>query len=522
VNEQIVARPAPAGWLHPVAQATREGFRKTQPVWVSNQLWWGLVIIGGALRLITYLLNRSLWRDEAALAMNIIDRSYAGLLEPLDSYQAAPLGFLMLEKTAVLVFGTSEYALRLMPLIAGTLALVLFKPVAELCLRPVAVPIALAFFAVSEKLIYYSSEVKQYAFDVLIALLIIWLALRIYSSGLSLKRAAWFGLVGAIGVWFSHPAIFVLAGVGVCLFTAAVYKRDWRSAVLLGGAGALWLVSFRLNYKMALRATGESGFLLTFWSEYDAFMPFPPFSIAAVKWLWHSFFLTMQDPAGFSFPVIAGPVFIIGCSAALVKRDVKLLLLLAPIPIALLASGLRKYPLLERLLLFLVPVIVLMITRGIDAIARKAAIAGAALATLLLVHPVVHSVTRPPVHEDIKPLLGYIRDHREEGDAIFVDRLARHSFHYYATRYGFEEFDLLRGGHKKRSKVEDVGKRFRDHERVWVLQFVFNPRELEAEQAALEHLDSIGARLDTYREKGVAVYLYELNKGAVLPDNQPE
>jgi hypothetical protein len=522
VNEPIVARPAPAGRLHRFTQARHEWLKPLQPVWVSNRLWWGIVIIGGALRLITYLQNRSLWRDEAALAMNIIDRSYGGLLEPLDSYQAAPLGFLMLEKTAAHAFGMSEYALRLMPLLAGLLALVLFKQVAALCLRPIAVPIALAFFAVSERLIYFAAEVKQYGFDVLAALLVIWLAMRIQARGLSIKRALWFGVAGAVSLWFSHPVVFVLAGAGVCLLAAAALKKDWRSALLLCGAGAMWLVSFRVNYKLALQSTGQTGFLLTFWSDYDAFMPFPPFSIATVKWLWHSFFLTMQDPGGFTFAVIAGLLFAAGCAVAFVKRDAKLLLVLAPIPFALLASGLRKYPLLERLLLFLVPAIVLLITKGIDAMARKSALAATVLVGVLLFHPVVHSITQPPLHEDIKPVLGYIREHWQDGDAIFLDRLARHSFHYYAARYGFEEFDLLRGGHKRRSKVEDVGKRFHDHERVWALMYVFNPRELEVEQAAVEHLDGIGQQLDTHREKGVAVYLYELNKGAELPDNQPE
>lgn len=521
MNEQP-AGERPRSLFRRAVRSTTECLQRAEPFWVSDKLCWGIVAVGGALRLIAYLGNRSLWRDEAALAMNIIERSYAGLLQPLDSYQVAPLGFLMLEKTAVLVLGSSEYALRLIPLLAGFLSLILFKQVAGRCLRPAAVTIALTFFALSDRLIYYSSEVKQYSLDVAIALLIVWTAFKIHSEELSIARAAGFGLLGAAAVWFSHPAIFVLAGAGFVLFVQSAVKKDWKRALLICCAGGLWLAGFAASYAMSKPAASAVGFFLRFWSDYDAFMPFPPFSIAAAKWLWRSFSLTLQDPAGFAFPLIAGLVFTIGCCVALMNRSAKLLLLIAPIPFALIASGMHKYPLFERLLLWLVPSIVLLIAAGINAVARKSALIGTALAIVLLFQPMVRTIRASLPHEDIKPALGYVHDHWQEGDAIYVQRVARHPFHYYAPRYGFEEFDLLSGGHKRRSKVEQVAKKFSGRERVWALLFVFNPREIEEEQLSLEHLDSIGTRLDAHRENGVAVYLYELSKGASLPDTQPD
>jgi hypothetical protein len=505
-----------------VSQSTREWLQRAEPFWVSDKLCWGIVAVGGALRVATYLGNRSLWRDEAALAMNIIERSYAGLLRPLDSYQVAPLGFLLLEKTATLVLGGSEYALRLIPLLAGLFSLVLFKQVARQCLRPAAVPIALAFFAFSEKLIYYSSEVKQYSLDVATALLIIWVAFNVRSQELSLARGAAFGLIGAAAVWFSHPAIFVLAGAGFVLFVQSAVRKDWKRALLICGAGGLWLAGFAASYAMSRPAASAVGFFLRFWSDYDAFMPFPPFSIAAAVWLWRSFFLTLQDPAGFAFPLIAGLALAIGCCVAFVNRSAKLLLLIAPIPFALIASSLHKYPFLERLLLWLVPSIVLLIAAGINAVARTSALIGTALAIVLLFQPMVRSIGASPSHEDIKPALAYVRDHWQEGDAIYVQRIVRHPFHYYAARYGFEEFDLLNDGHKKRSKVEGITKKFGDRDRVWAILSVFNPGKVEEEQSSLEHLDSIGTQLDAHREKGVVVYLYELSKGASLPDTQQD
>src|SRR5215207_11463259 len=78
-----------------------------------------LIVLGGLLRLRQYLTGRSLWSDEAMLALNIVNRNVSGLFKPLDYDQGAPIGFLLVEKISHLLFGRNEYSLRLFPLIAG-------------------------------------------------------------------------------------------------------------------------------------------------------------------------------------------------------------------------------------------------------------------------------------------------------------------------------------------------------------------------------------------------------------------
>jgi hypothetical protein len=58
---------------------------------------WLIIGLGIVLRLTQYVFNRSLWYDEANLALNIIDRSVLELFQPLDHDQGAPIGFLLLE-----------------------------------------------------------------------------------------------------------------------------------------------------------------------------------------------------------------------------------------------------------------------------------------------------------------------------------------------------------------------------------------------------------------------------------------
>ena len=77
-----------------------------------------IIATGIFLAIYQFIFNRSLWIDEAMLAHNIISKDFLELLKPLDRMQAAPIGFLFVEKLSVLTFGKNEIALRLFPLIS--------------------------------------------------------------------------------------------------------------------------------------------------------------------------------------------------------------------------------------------------------------------------------------------------------------------------------------------------------------------------------------------------------------------
>src|SRR4026207_222690 len=81
---------------------------------------------GVSLRLRQYLSGRSMWADEAMLALNIVNRDFSGLLKTLAGNQGAPIGFLLVEKFFNVILGRHELVLRLFPLIAGLAALWLF------------------------------------------------------------------------------------------------------------------------------------------------------------------------------------------------------------------------------------------------------------------------------------------------------------------------------------------------------------------------------------------------------------
>ena len=186
-----------------------------------------LVALGAALRLWQYAADASLWADEADMALNLVARSPAELLAPLQYRQVAPVGWLLAEKAAITILGDGELALRLIPLLASLAALPLFAAVARRTLEPRAVVLSLALFALSPTVIFYAAQVKPYASDIAVALLLLGGVLDLDRRGADGGRAERLGVLGALVVWVSHPAVLLLSGLGavLALVTSALTAR---------------------------------------------------------------------------------------------------------------------------------------------------------------------------------------------------------------------------------------------------------------------------------------------------------
>lgn len=100
---------------------------------ISTMLPWLIMGFCIGLRCAHYWADRSLWLDEAYLALNIVHCSFLQLLQPLQDEQVVPICFLIVEKLAVLLLGNHESVLRLFPLVASLGALPLFYAAARGC-----------------------------------------------------------------------------------------------------------------------------------------------------------------------------------------------------------------------------------------------------------------------------------------------------------------------------------------------------------------------------------------------------
>jgi uncharacterized membrane protein len=500
---------------------SRDGRATLSSLWASKTLPWLIIGLGITLRAAQYLANRSLWFDESILALNILQRSFAQLLSPLNDEQVAPIGFLMAEKLAIVYLGNSEYALRLFPLLAGIVALPLFYMMARSCLPPLATLIGLTLFAFSGFLIYFSSEVKQYSSDLAIALFLCFLALRYVEQETSSRRDTLIlGLSGAIAIWFSHPVIFILLGIGVSLVFFQSEHKTWRDLGPISLLGILWIVSFVTVYVACYRQV-DTGRLTDYWQK--SFMPFPPRSLADVKWVGAAFMELLARPLALrpTTIVMAVLAFSVGCATIFAENRTKAFILLSPLFFTLVASALHQFPFSGRLLLFIAPAILICVASGIFQVLKYTGKFSLILKCVMIISIVIPSIQasvyhlfkNPILREEITPVLSYLQKHWQEGDTLYLYYGSIPAFRYYQERYGFAHVPHIEGVNSRsnwRNYLDDLEK-LRGRQRVWILfSHVHRNRGIDERILMLDHLDQLGTRLDFIKVHGAEAYLYDM------------
>ncbi|MGE3788025.1 MAG: hypothetical protein AB7H03_15430 [Nitrospirales bacterium] len=483
------------------------------------------IIIGFGIlfRLIPYLHNRSLWVDEAKLALNITQKSFGQLVQPLDYNQMAPVGFLFVEKLLALTLGGDEYVLRIIPLLAGILALFLFYELSRQVLTLRGLTMALGLFVLSEHLIRYASEFKQYSSDVTIALAISLIGFICLKNNSRVALSIILGsLAGAILIWFSHPSIFVLAGVGLTLVIQSWETKNWRKLVWLAMPAIFWLGSFTLNYSVTHLDLNHHPDMVKAWRESTAFMPMPPLSIEGLLWFPKTFLAIFPQTAGLYFSGLAALCFIVGWASLLRKQRYPLLLLTLPALFTLIASGLHAYPFQGRLILFLVPSLIIFIGEGVDRIINLAKPTGpiipVSLCLLLFLYPVhtaFSNLLNPArmEREEVRPIMAYLSDHYQEGDDIYLYPSTWAAFEYYDTRFGLENVPYHVGVVSRKdwdNYVQDLTD-LSGNPRVWIVfSHVHKQFGIDEEQFYLYVLDGIGQQMASLKQQGASIYLYDL------------
>ena len=231
------------------------------------------VLLGLLVRAVRYGLCFPLWDDESFLCVNFISRGYAELLQPLDFHQVAPILFLWIERTAVQLFGFSEFALRLFPFICSIASVLLFRGVAARLLSGPGLLLAVAIFAVSYPGIRYAAEAKPYGSDLFVSLAMLCLTVE----WLQRRETRWLwrlSLLMPFALGVSYPAAFAAGGfslvVGTRLWRGDGRWSEWRAWC----AWNLTLVaSFALWFWLAghVQHGAEAGFMGDFWRLH-----FPP------------------------------------------------------------------------------------------------------------------------------------------------------------------------------------------------------------------------------------------------------
>ena len=478
-----------------------------------------LLLVGALLRLRQYLTGRSLWADEAMLVLNVVNRGFAGMFQPLDYDQGAPIGFLLVEKLFNAVLGKHEFALRLFPLLVGLASLWLFYLLLRTVSRNAGLLTSLALFVFNPRLIYYSSEVKQYIVDVAMTILLLLVAASVLSPSPRKKDWVRLTIAGLLALWFSHPAVFVLAGIGIALLIISLRRRDYSSLRLILGMGFLWLLEIAILYSLILKDLSRNAYMREYWQ--GAFLPVPPWSDPG----W--FIKSLNENIGIQFgiPYAVPLVFIlmlVGWSVLFVHNREYAITFACILLVTLLASGLQMYPVFERMILFLVPLGLILLGKVVEAIyqgLQKYQFAGSIpaliLAGFLLYGPLVTSLqsfVEPKYFEHIRPTMEHLRDSWKEGDALFVSNGALPAFRFYASFYGLETIPYEFGRREDYKNPQNIVSQldsFEGHPRVWILfSHVYEKQGFNERVFILNHLDQVGEKKREFRVPGTSVFLY--------------
>jgi 4-amino-4-deoxy-L-arabinose transferase-like glycosyltransferase len=352
-------------------------------------------------------------------------RTYAQLLWPLDYAQAAPPLFLWIERWIYLHWGFGEDQLRLVSLLCGAASVGLF---AWVVWRRFPAPIAVAaaaIFAFCDKLIWHSDEVKQYSSDVFSALILIALAIGLRRPVSSLRRLWLIALVSAVLLWFSFPVVFVYGPISLMLLVTIVRRVAWGQISLASAifsclaANVLVMASFILLYRITV--SGHAPYLDHYWREHFADWS----RWWTIPWWLISEVFSLCDHPYRSFGWLVLPMAATG-AVALYRSDRRDLLWVSigPIGFNMIGAILGKYPFTgERITVFLVPGLFLLVAAALDAAASRRALRylwiGLCLPFIVIgVGSAVPSLLHPRARSGIRPVVEYIQKHRQPGEAI--------------------------------------------------------------------------------------------------------
>ena len=455
--------------------------------------------------------------DEAALAHNIVGRPWTRLLGWLDYSQVAPPGFLLLEKAVISAFNSSEYSLRLVPLLCALASVWLCWLVCRRLFAPLPAMLPFGLFALTIALADAPMRAKPYEGDIAASLLVVLIALIVFDRPLRLSRVIGLSLVSSLTVLFSFPSILVLAGASLTAVNKA--RRDPARRRELLAAAAVWSLAAGLGVRLATRSLSpaDSAYMRWFWKP--AFMPLGPTPMTSLMWLGHQLKATFRWTLDYRASAIWSFAAAAGAWSLLRRKQDAALLLILPLVLAVVASSAQRYPFFSgRTQLYLIPALLILAGEGAYwswQILMPRVKWVAAVPFLLLIGLGVQATWHAwgfQGNSDLRGVFHYVRDHWRPGDRLYVHFATAQVFMYYAPRLGFAPADYILGtcSETDESMLRQVDV-LRDNPRVWMAICCTDDSE-----PIYKYLASLGKIRDKFAVEGQLAGESALLRGAAI------
>jgi len=406
-----------------------------------DKLPYVVIGLGLLLRLNVYIQGRALEVDEANIARNIFESGYLQLLQPLRYEQYAPYGFLWAIKTITIAGGYGEYVLRLFPLLCGAASLIALHKLLKHFGSSASVLYPLFLFATGYIYLYYATEVKQYASDVLVTTLLVLIALSTNIDRTSKKRflIVW-GLVGIVAMLFSMPSVFILAGVGCYYIVKVITTKQYNRLLLLCAVVLMWLVVFLAIYYISLKEGIGSGFLQWYHERYfPELLPKTNEEWQRNKDIFSG--LTNQLTGDTTLAIVLNVFLVlIGLFTLLRKHLARTMLLMVPIIAVILAAAMHHFTLIPRVVLFITPILFVLMAVGMQTLFQ---IRYKVVAIVISVACVVSAINfqelqylyKPLLFEEFDDALTLIQRNGFDGKQVHITTMLEPAYIYYTQMH---------------------------------------------------------------------------------------
>ncbi|HET9299452.1 MAG TPA: glycosyltransferase family 39 protein [Candidatus Polarisedimenticolaceae bacterium] len=446
----------------------------------------------------------SLWFDEAWEA-----NSYAGYVDA--PWYNRPVLYMGVEKAVVHACGPSEFALRLLPCLAGLAAVAVTFVLVRREAGAASAWAAAALLALAPPFLFHAHELKNYSLDALFAVLLVLLWTQ-WRASRTWGRLLTFAAVAALSFGFSFTAVFVIA---VCAAGEAwAERRTPRRLLPFGAAVAALAAVFAVTYfRFHADAVATGGL-------QDQFPgAFPPASMRALAhWLLHSTLDLLRALTGNVSSIAAGACTAAGLLLQARRRGGALAFVLPGLFLVHVAAAMvHVYPYgVERVSLDLAPFACAASAVALTALvptggtARAGGLLALAGAVWVLYQPSIKGI-RPYLttgwrQEHIRPLVDTLDRRRNGEEKIYVSDCGP-AFTFYWRRHGHPADDpALIWGERHRYRPEDHRREVEAiaarEARLWTLFSHVPPQEMAAVRRLFaEHYTT----LETYGEGDVGL-----------------
>lgn len=395
-----------------------------------------ILLAGSTLSVWQFLINRSLWLDEASLALNIINRDFIELLSPLDYMQSAPILFLFIEKMTSLLFSGSEYGLRILPLVSFLFSSYLLAIILQSIYKnSLSIVFGLSLFFFNHTLLYYSSEVKQYMTDVFLQCFLLYISI-VFKVPKTTKHCIALSILGVGAIFLSNVAPVILVTSGIYLLYIYIKEKNGRLP-LLTIVYILWASAFIVYFSLFIHNNPHKPGMNTFWSP--TFISCNPFKFYMYRSIAVDLY-TLAQISGMNnkiASIVCISLFFAGITGLIRRKKIEILIAgLVPVGAHIGLVMLKLYPFDIKFVLYLLPSFLIICSSGVEYSLQR--IKGnlllfASPCIAIIVFFQLYHIGFPVKKEEIKEALLYIESNSEKTVPVYIYYGARSSFLYYSN-----------------------------------------------------------------------------------------